>query len=97
MADFRDYVMFNRIVEGISKKQQDTQEPRFRQMNDMSLAHIVGARNASETDLKDKLKPSSRPPSMMYFPMNAQPSLQSLVEHSFSECNGDDGVFSMDF
>jgi hypothetical protein len=45
LADFRDYAMFTRIVEGISKAQQQTRDCRWRHANDVSLQHVFKARN----------------------------------------------------
>lgn len=106
VADLRDYLMFCRIVDGITRKQQETRDLRFRKVNDMCLAHIIGTRNASEDDL---LKATANDYSKLGFagPTN---SLQSMVEHAFYGYAGggiisnnhvemeshDEEVFSMD-
>jgi hypothetical protein len=46
MADFRDYVLFSRIVDGISK-QAPPKDFRLRQANDRCLAHIIHERNSA--------------------------------------------------
>ena len=48
LADYRDYVMFRRIVDRLSKQQQEIQDHRLRKENDMCLAHVIGIRNGSE-------------------------------------------------
>lgn len=47
MADFRDYVMFTRIVNGIVRTQEETKDYKLKQENDTCLAHVIGARNDS--------------------------------------------------
>jgi len=56
VADFRDYLMFTRIVDGMTKRQADSQDCRSRLVNDMTLAHIIGTRNLSEDELKLEAK-----------------------------------------
>lgn len=53
VADFRDYLMFSRIVDGITRQQEATTDYKLRQTNDMCLAHIIGTRNLSEEELKE--------------------------------------------
>lgn len=45
-ADLRDYIMFRRIVDRISR--QDIQSYRLRYANDMCLAHVIRARHSHE-------------------------------------------------
>lgn len=45
VADFRDYVMFSRIVERLSKQRNETKDYRLRLINDNCLAHIIETRN----------------------------------------------------
>jgi hypothetical protein len=60
MADFRDYLMFTRIVDGICKTQQETKDYKLKHENDMCLAHIIGTRNDSEASLADYRLPKSK-------------------------------------
>lgn len=48
LADYRDYVMFRRIVDRLSKQQEEIKDHRLRMENDMCLAHVIGIRNGSE-------------------------------------------------
>jgi hypothetical protein len=50
LADFRDYVMFRRIVDRISRQQEQIHDLRLRRENDMCLAHVIGIRNGSEDE-----------------------------------------------
>jgi len=52
MAEFRDEVMFRRLVDGISAKQLGTVGYRSRRINEMCIASIVGARAKSEEELR---------------------------------------------
>lgn len=52
VADFRDYLMFSRIVDGITRQQEGTKDFHSRLVNDACLAHIIGVRNLSEEELK---------------------------------------------
>ncbi|GKY99795.1 hypothetical protein MPSEU_000933300 [Mayamaea pseudoterrestris] len=45
MADYRDYAMFQRIVDGIQKTQSQTRDCRWRHANDVSLQHVYKARH----------------------------------------------------
>lgn len=45
MADFRDYVFFSRVIDGIARQQRATESSWLRQENDECLAHIIGTRN----------------------------------------------------
>lgn len=47
-ADLRDYIMFRRIVDRISR--QDIQNSRLRRENDMCLAHVIGIRNSTDDE-----------------------------------------------
>mmetsp|Transcript_32082 Transcript_32082/g.66970 ORF Transcript_32082/g.66970 Transcript_32082/m.66970 type:complete len:271 (-) Transcript_32082:345-1157(-) len=46
LADFRDYVFFSRLVQGIATSTTVQSERALRQ-NDVTLAHIIGTRNGS--------------------------------------------------
>jgi hypothetical protein len=48
LADFRDYVMFTRIVGRLARQQGETKDYKLRQANDMCLAHIISTRNSSQ-------------------------------------------------
>jgi hypothetical protein len=45
IADYRDYAMFRRIVDGISK--QEIRDGRLRKQNELCLAHLIEIRNGS--------------------------------------------------
>jgi hypothetical protein len=45
MADYRDYAMYQRIVDGIQKTQRKTRDCRWRHANDVSLQHVYRARH----------------------------------------------------
>lgn len=47
VADFRDYIMFARIVGRLARQQNEAKDYRFRVENDMCLAHIISTRNGS--------------------------------------------------
>lgn len=49
----RDYAMFNRLVTGITKRQQETYGYRPRLVNDICLSNIIGTRNLSEEELRE--------------------------------------------
>jgi hypothetical protein len=76
MADYRDYAMFQRIVDGIQKTQSQTRDCRWRHENDLSLQHVYKARHEEKGDamnswgLTDKLS------------MFNQTSLVGLMAHA---------------
>jgi hypothetical protein len=41
LADYRDYVFYSRLVNGISRKQESTQDRTLRYQNQALLKHIV--------------------------------------------------------
>jgi len=45
LADYRDYVMFSRIVDRMSRSQKDMVSRHLRRENDQCLAHVIGVRN----------------------------------------------------
>jgi hypothetical protein len=47
VADFRDYIMYSRIVAGICRTQEGTNDFQLKQENNMCLAHVIGTRNDS--------------------------------------------------
>jgi len=52
VADFRDYIMFSRIVDGIARSQQHTRNCQSRLANEETLLHIIGTRNLTQDQLK---------------------------------------------
>jgi hypothetical protein len=64
MADYRDYVMFSRIVDGIARQQQHTTNFKLRLDTDRTLAHIIGTRNGQQQQQHHQ---QQRPPPH-YFP-----------------------------
>jgi len=96
MADFRDYVMFNRIVNGIAKTQHKTLSYSTKQSNDMCLANIIGVRNLSEEQLKDITSHRTQAPQAhlshgaAYLPKNeARGNLRQYLEESCEHLNED--------
>lgn len=51
LADYRDFVMFSRIYQGISARQKSSHGLHARTTNERCLAHIVDLRNDVSTDL----------------------------------------------
>jgi len=47
LADFRDYCMFSRIVDRMSRAQKDMLNRNLRYENDQCLAHVIGTRNGT--------------------------------------------------
>lgn len=62
IADYRDYAMFTRIVDGITKTQLQTRDCRWRHANDVSLQHVFKTRSgenhgsSNRWGLPDKLQ-----------------------------------------
>jgi hypothetical protein len=97
LADFRDYVMFTRIVDGICKTQQETKDFKLKQENDVCLAHIIGARNDSDANLVDY----RFPPEIPLRPSQSLHSLQEILTNAieddcYDDCLEDDGIFTID-
>jgi hypothetical protein len=94
LADFRDYVMFTRIVDGICKTQQETEDYKLKQENDLCLAHIIGTRNDSDANLSDYRFPPE-------IPLRSSKSLQEILttaieDDCYDDCLEDDGIFAID-
>jgi hypothetical protein len=51
VAEIRDFLMFRRIADGISRKQEETRHQHPRMVNEMCLASIIGTRRLSEDEL----------------------------------------------
>ena len=49
LADFRDYVMFSRIVDRMSRSQKEMMNRHLRYENDVCLAHVIKTRNGPDT------------------------------------------------
>jgi hypothetical protein len=95
LADFRDYVMFTRIVDGIYKTQQETKDYKLKQENDLCLAHIIGTRNDSDANLSDHRFPPETPA------LRSSKSLQEILttaieDDCYDDCLEDDGIFAID-
>jgi hypothetical protein len=58
VADFRDFLMFRRIAEGIARQQEATRHQHPRMVNEMCLASIIGTRNLSEDELVHRYQSS---------------------------------------
>jgi len=93
MADFRDYVMFSRIVDGISKQQHQTKDYWLRRENDMCLAHIIGTRNGSEDNLPSQYETQVDEHQPWSFPRYE--NLKKIIEKPPAE-QGDDEMFAID-
>jgi hypothetical protein len=94
MAEFRDYVMFSRIVDGIYKTQQETKDYKLKRENDLCLAHIIGTRNDSDANLSDYRFPPE-------LPMHSNKSLQEILttaieDDLYDDYLEDDGIFTID-
>ena len=76
MADFRDYAMFARIVDGITKAQQKTRDCRWRHENDLSLQHVYRARQEGANHPQDSLTRFKLPEKLQ---LNLPSPQQSLV------------------
>lgn len=51
LADYRDYVMFSRIVDRMSRSQREMVSKHLRHENDQCLAHVIGVRNGCADDV----------------------------------------------
>jgi hypothetical protein len=54
MADFRDYIFFTRVIDGIARQQLATESSWLRQENNECLAHIIGTRTGGASCLLDE-------------------------------------------
>ena len=87
VADYRDYVMFRRIVDRISQQQEQTQDLRLRRENDLCLAHVIEIRNGSDDKSHQRYMLSDFVPQQM----QRESCLEDSPGHS------EDGIFAMDF
>lgn len=60
MADFRDYCMFSRIVDRMSRSQREMLNRNLRYENDQCLAHVIGTRNGT-ADMQRELHQLNAP------------------------------------
>ncbi|EEC46668.1 predicted protein [Phaeodactylum tricornutum CCAP 1055/1] len=106
-ADFRDYVMFTRIVDGIARQQEKLKDHRAKRENDRSLAHVIGTRNGSHDHVllrNNDYRSTTYGRDEPYQPTtpNHLPNknLQSIIDHSLEEFPGlsfdDEEVFVLD-
>lgn len=58
LADYRDYVMFTRIVDGMVRSQEQTSNKFLRRENDRCLAHVIGTR---KMQVESSLSPQDSP------------------------------------
>lgn len=91
-ADFRDYVMFTRIVGRLARQQHETKDYRLRQENDMCLAHFIGTRNGSR-DLPDPIIKESFQPNSYH---QNQQMLAEIQDMLLDEDDEDDAMFKLD-
>lgn len=85
MADWRDYIVFSRIAEGICRKQQATTDHQSRLINDYCLASIIGTRNLSGDELL-QLGKNSRPLSKLPTKTSIEPnSLKWMIQQSYQD------------
>jgi hypothetical protein len=93
LADFRDYVMFSRIVERIS--QQQTQDYRLRQQNDQCLAHVIGTRNGTQDQVwRDLLLQGSQLKPLAT--TQEEPPPHTISRENTPELGLDDEMFTLD-
>lgn len=100
MAEYRDYLMYSRIVSGISRQQHEAKDYRTRLANDMCLAHIIGTRNLSEEELKQFDRPDyDRSSRFMKLPSKTslEPnSLKMFLEQSFQQPHEEEEMFMLE-
>jgi hypothetical protein len=96
MADFRDYLMFTRIVDGICKTQHETKDYKIKQENDLCLAHIIGTRNDSEASLADYRLPKSKASSQSLQEILASAIASDLDGYDYDHDLEDDAMFIID-
>jgi len=108
VADFRDYLLFSRIVDGITRQQEMTKDFGSRLVNDACLAHIIGVRNLSEDQLKkefdrrgheDQQQQSRHQHCLADMPTKTSiepTSLKMFLEQSYNEAQGDDEMFTLE-
>lgn len=89
MADFRDYVVFQRIVKGMSRQQQETVGYFARLNNDRCLANIIGVHNLSSEELNDMCQNWNETDRVLH------PNLSFLLQESYQELQ-EDPIFEMD-
>ena len=65
IADYKDFVFYSRLVDGMRKKQDATQDIRLRYQNQALIDHIVYTRNTRETTC-DPPQTIPPPPTSIY-------------------------------
>lgn len=99
LADFRDYVMFTRIVDRLARQQNETKDFKLRQENDLCLAHIISTRNGSQdvdANLKAARQRRQHEISTEYLPKNFyMPNQQILSEIQDILTDDDDDEMAM--
>lgn len=94
MADYRDYAMFARIVDGITKTQQLTRDCRWRHENDMTLQHIYKARHDDRQDTLIQWKLPTK--LQMNMPADSLVSLMAHAQTDTDTLEEDEPMFIMD-
>lgn len=82
-ADFRDYVMFSRIVDRMSRSQKEMMNRHLRHENDQCLAHVIGTRNGCSDAVSVRKELKQQRPATEPRPTSLLPDPSPRV--SFSE------------
>jgi hypothetical protein len=95
VADIRDYVMFSRIFDRISRQQRETKDYHLRHVNDMCLAHLIGVRTGS-SDQPNPAGEAENPTLMdMWSTQHNIPNFAD-IKSIFSSDPDDDAMFVLD-
>jgi hypothetical protein len=89
MADYRDYAMYSRIVDGITKTLATTRDCRWRHANDVSLQHVYAVRHDNDNAT---MKKSNMLPSKLQLPAQSASLMELLGSAPFGqdEYHGED-------
>lgn len=96
VADIRDYVMFSRIFDRISRQQRETKDYHLRHVNDMCLSHLICVRTGS-CDLPNPTSEAANP-SLMDTKSTHHHDIPNFadVKSIFSSDLDDDAMFDLD-
>jgi len=93
LADYRDYVMFSRIVDRMSRSQKDMVSRQLRVENDQCLAHVICVRNGY-ADERRELRQKHRL-SALQQPLQPQTTTAAAAPLSFPSSDQHARVVSM--
>jgi hypothetical protein len=93
MADYRDFIVFSRIVDGISRQQEDIKDFWLRRENDLCLAHIIRTRNGMADHFQDVSYTTVDPYAYTRGSIN-EDKLDKILDETIEETN--DEIFIMD-